>query len=229
LQIAFRHHVVMNPSSPEKIVQLGARIRLDSRTTVLDLCSGTGGPAVLLAQHYGCRVTCVELHEPFLEHARRRAEEAGVSHLLTLIHADAAEYMNDPGRFGAAICLGAAGVLGSFEDAATALRATVPTGGHVVIGDLYRLDGVTLEVGNDAPTWLIDAVQSSTTLSERLDELVRSRLAPITVIPSSEEDWSTYSSLIWLSVEDWMEEHPAHPEGQSMATSVAHASRTPPR
>ena len=110
------------------------------------------------------------------------------------------------------MCLGAAGVIGGFGDAAGALRAAVPTGGHVVIGDLYRRDGVTLEVGEGAPSWLVDAAQSSTTLSEYLDELVRRRLAPVTVVPSSEEDWSTYSSLMWLSIEDWRDENPASPD-----------------
>src|SRR5687768_8599136 len=102
----------MNPSSPEKIIRLGERLRLDARTTVLDLCAGTGGPAVLLAHRYGCKVTCVEFHAPFVDHARRRASDAGVAHLLTLIHQDAAEFMADPGHFDVAMCLGAAGVLG---------------------------------------------------------------------------------------------------------------------
>jgi SAM-dependent methyltransferase len=211
-QIAFRHHEVMNPSSPEKIRQLGVRLRLDHRATVLDLCAGTGGPAVLLAREYGCRVTCVDSHAPFLDHARRRAEEAGVADLITTVVRDASEFMHDPGTFSAAMCLGSADVLGGFEDAAAALRATVPTGGHVVIGDLYRRDGGALDAGDDTPAWLEHAIESTTPLVDHLDAMVRSRLAPITVIPSSEEEWMTYSSLMWLSVEDWLEENPDSPD-----------------
>jgi SAM-dependent methyltransferase len=202
----------MNPSAPEKVIQLGARLRLDAQTTILDLCAGTGGPAVLLADRYGCKVTCVEVHAPFLDDARRRADAAGVSHLVTLVEQDAADFMHDPGRFGVAMCLGAAGVLGGFAEAAVALRETVPTGGHVVIGDLYRRDGVTLDTGDNPPEWLTDAFESSTTLVDLLDTMVRSRLAPVAVIPSSEEDWMTYSSLMWLGIEDWHDENPERPE-----------------
>lgn len=198
----------MNPSSPEKIRELGARLRLDRDDTVLDLCAGTGGPAVVLARHFGCRVTCVDLHEPFLDQARRRAEEAGVADLIRTVHRDAAEFMQDAGSFSVGMCLGAADVLGGFGDAAVALRATVPTGGHVVIGDLYRRDAVPLEAGDDPPEWLTNAIEAATPLVEHLDSLVRSRLAPVAVLPSSEEDWMTYSSLMWLSVEDWFEENP---------------------
>ena len=215
-QIAFRHHEVMNPSSPERIRQLGARLGIDHQTTVLDLCAGTGGPAVVLAGHYGCRITCVDIHVPFLDHARRRAEKAGVADLVTTIHQDATEFMEDAGSFSVAMCLGAADVLGGFEDAAVALRATVPTGGHVVIGDLYRRDNVMPDVGDDPPEWLKKAIESTTPLLDHLDALLRSRLAPLTVLPSSEEDWMTYSSLMWLSVEDWLQENPDHPDASRM-------------
>jgi hypothetical protein len=169
---------------------------------------------VVLARTYGCPVTCVDFHEPFLDHARRRAAEAGVAHLVTLIHEDAAEFMQHAQRYGMAMCLGAAGVLGGFEAAATALRGAVPTGGHVVIGDLYRREGVALDAGDDPPQWLTDAL-SSAALVELLDGMVRSGLARVSVLPSSEEDWMTYSSLIWLSIEDWLDENPAHPDAAS--------------
>lgn len=211
-QIAFRHHEVMNPSSPNKILELGRRLQLGPEATVLDLCSGTGGPAVLLARQFGCNVTCVEMHEPFLDHAARRAAESGVSDRITLIQQDGAEFMRDAGVFSVAMCLGAAGVLGGFEPAAVALRAAVPQGGHIVIGDLYRRDDVSLDAGDDPPVWLTHAFESATPLVDHLDGLVRSGLAAVAVLPSSEEDWMTYSSLMWLSIEDWLEENSGDPD-----------------
>ena len=133
-----------------------------------------------------------------------------MSNLLTLVHEDAAAFMRDPGTFDLAMCLGAAGVLGGFGQAAAALRATVPTDGHVVIGDLYRHDGTDPDPGDDPPQWLVDAVRSAVPLTVLLDGMVRSRLAPVSVLPSSDEDWMTYSSLMWLSVEDWLAENFDH-------------------
>lgn len=46
-------------------------------TAVLDVGSGIGGPARLLAATYGCRVTGVDLSEPFVHAARYLTERTG--------------------------------------------------------------------------------------------------------------------------------------------------------
>src|SRR5437764_10609898 len=48
-------------------------------TSVLDVGSGVGGPARFLAAAYGCRVTGVDLSEPFVEAARYLTERAGLT------------------------------------------------------------------------------------------------------------------------------------------------------
>ena len=45
--------------------------------SVLDVGSGVGGPARFLAATYGCRVTGVDLSEPFVEAARYLTERTG--------------------------------------------------------------------------------------------------------------------------------------------------------
>src|SRR5437764_15394799 len=47
--------------------------------SVLDVGSGVGGPARFLAATYGCRVTGVDLSEPFVEAARYLTERAGLT------------------------------------------------------------------------------------------------------------------------------------------------------
>src|SRR5215468_3928065 len=46
---------------------------------VLDVGSGVGGPARFLAATHGCRVTGVDLSEPFVDAARYLAERTGQS------------------------------------------------------------------------------------------------------------------------------------------------------
>jgi sarcosine/dimethylglycine N-methyltransferase len=48
-------------------------------TSVLDVGAGVGGPARFLAATYGCRVTGVDLSEPFVEAARYLTERTGQS------------------------------------------------------------------------------------------------------------------------------------------------------
>src|SRR5260370_13886864 len=45
--------------------------------SVLDVGSGVGGPARFLAATYGCRVTGVDLSEPFVDAARYLTERTG--------------------------------------------------------------------------------------------------------------------------------------------------------
>lgn len=47
--------------------------------SVLDVGSGVGGPARFLAATYGCRVTGVDLSEPFVDAARYLTARAGLS------------------------------------------------------------------------------------------------------------------------------------------------------
>ena len=49
---------------------------------VLDVCCYLGGPAIQLAQSFGCRISGVDLFERFIIAASRIAELAGLSHLV---------------------------------------------------------------------------------------------------------------------------------------------------
>jgi sarcosine/dimethylglycine N-methyltransferase len=59
--------------------------------SVLDIGSGVGGPARLLAASYGCRVTGVDLSEPFVDAARYLTERTGQSERVSFETASALE------------------------------------------------------------------------------------------------------------------------------------------
>lgn len=67
--------------------------------SVLDVGSGVGGPARFLAATYGCRVTGVDLSEPFVDAARYLTERTGQSGQLLFKTASALELPFDDGRF----------------------------------------------------------------------------------------------------------------------------------
>src|SRR5215510_13060046 len=56
---------------------------------VLDVASGSGGPALHVADRYGCRVTGVDLNAYGVATARRAAIVAGLTHLVNFKVADA--------------------------------------------------------------------------------------------------------------------------------------------
>jgi sarcosine/dimethylglycine N-methyltransferase len=66
---------------------------------VLDVGSGVGGPARFLAATYGCRVTGVDLSEPFVDAARYLSERTGQSGQVLFQTASALELPFDDGLF----------------------------------------------------------------------------------------------------------------------------------
>src|SRR5512142_1643631 len=85
-------HELMNPTSAEKILLLGERLGLGPESHVLDVASGRGGPALLLAETFGCRLTCVERSPEFVAAARERVAAAGLEDRVELVLADAATF-----------------------------------------------------------------------------------------------------------------------------------------
>jgi len=68
-------------------------------TSVLDVGSGVGGPARFVAASYGCRVTGVDLSEPFVDAARYLTERTGQGGQVSFQTASALELPFDDGRF----------------------------------------------------------------------------------------------------------------------------------
>lgn len=69
---------------------------------ILDVATGTGSVALLLAER-GYEVTGVDLSQPMLEQARRKADTLGLK--VEFIQGDAADLCLPPRSFDAAVCL----------------------------------------------------------------------------------------------------------------------------
>src|SRR5438270_4642625 len=78
-----------------------AGIRADM--SVLDVGSGVGGPARFLAATYGCRVTGVDLSEPFVDAARYLTARTGLSDKVAFQAGSALEHPSEADRFDAAL------------------------------------------------------------------------------------------------------------------------------
>ena len=79
--------------------ELGKLVGITADMSVLDVGSGVGGPARFLAATYGCRVTGIDLSEPFVEAARYLTQRTGQSERVLFEAASALDLPFDDGQF----------------------------------------------------------------------------------------------------------------------------------
>src|SRR5215208_4354058 len=209
-------HELQNPTSADKIRLLGERLGLDASSHVLDVASGRGGPALILARELGCQVTCVERAEDFHRAAQERVRAAGLEDRIELVHGDAHAFPLEDGRYDAALCLGASFVWNGLAGTIRALTPAVRDGGFVAVGEPYWRrwplpDGFEPEEGEDFVT-----------LPETVAVFEDAGLEPVTLIASSEDDWDRYETLHWLAGEEWLHANRGDPDAPEIARRITH-------
>jgi tRNA A58 N-methylase Trm61 len=88
-------HRIHNPFTPEKLATLGAALRLESGTRVLDLGSGSGEMLCTWSRDHGVTGIGIDMSRLFTGQAKIGAEELGVAHQVKFIHGDAAGSISD--------------------------------------------------------------------------------------------------------------------------------------
>src|SRR5690606_35107742 len=119
---------------PDKLATLGAALRLEQGTRVLDLGSGSGELLCTWARDHGISGTGIDKSRLFTEQANLRAKELGVEDLVAFIHGDAAGFVADE-RVGLAACVGATWIGGGVAGTIALLARSVRAGGIILIGE----------------------------------------------------------------------------------------------
>jgi cyclopropane fatty-acyl-phospholipid synthase-like methyltransferase len=203
--VAERDHELQNPTSEDKLRLLGRRLRLGSESRVLDVASGRGGPALLLASEFGCRVEGIEIAPEFHAAAVERAEASGLSELVSFRLADASLVDLRSDGFDVAMCLGASFVWGSLAGTLDALEPVVVPGGHVVVGEPFWRK---LPLPED----YADREGRYTTLEGTVAIMDSGSLTTVSIVASSQDDFDRYETLHWRAVEVWLAENGDDPD-----------------
>jgi SAM-dependent methyltransferase len=210
-------HELQNPTSAEKIRLLGERLGLGPGSHVLDIASGRGGPAVILAEAFGCRLTCVERAPEFVAAARERAAAAGLGDRIEIVEADASTY--ELGRYDAALCLGATFVYGGLVPTLERLRPAAPL---LAVGEPYWREW-PLPPAADGPPRTDEAEWLP--LAETVERVESAGVRVVSLIASTQDDWDRYESLQWQTLDDWLSANPGHPQAEEFR-AVGAAQRT---
>lgn len=96
----------MMPDGPRNVRRIVAGLELRERA-VLDIGSGIGGPALIMAGEMGARVVGIDLEGPLVSRARASAAEAGLDHRIEFRQVEAGPLPFEDGSFAVVYSSGA--------------------------------------------------------------------------------------------------------------------------
>ena len=198
-------HRIHNPLMPEKLAILGAALRLERGTRVLDLGSGSGEMLCTWARDYGVTGIGIDMSQLFTEQAKFRAEELGVADQVKFIHGDAAGYVSDE-KVGVAACVGATWIAGGVAGAIELLARSLHIGGIILIGEPYwRQLPPTEDVAKRCQA---GSISDFLLLPDFLASFGHLGYDVVEMVLADQDSWDRYEASQWLTMRRWLEANP---------------------
>lgn len=197
--VAYRDHRIMNPISEDRFLEIASHCNLAAGARVLDVGSGKGRAALLLAQQYGTTTICVDISEQWTALARELFDEAGLSERTGFLCMDAETYYPKSNAFDLILCLGTAAIYGNFASALRILKRGLRDGGHIIIGEP--------SIEPHAPAEYREFLQESgwkmETAKTLLHEIRKKGFHLIHALRSTKDEWDRYMGLQWKAISDY--------------------------
>jgi arsenite methyltransferase len=127
-----------HPGGLELTARLGEHLELAEGDRVLDVASGPGASAFLLAERFGCEVIGIDYSEESVRAASAHAVTRGLAHRVDFRHGDAEALPFADGVFDALVCECAFCTFPDKTRAAREFARVLRRGGRVGLADLTR-------------------------------------------------------------------------------------------
>ncbi len=127
-----------HPGGEALTLRLGELLQLGPESRVLDVASGQGTSAFVLARSFGCQVVGIDYGALAVQQAQERARTLSLDHLVTFQTGDAEHLPLPAAAFDALLCECAFCTFPNKEAAAAEFQRVLKLGGHIGLSDLTR-------------------------------------------------------------------------------------------
>jgi SAM-dependent methyltransferase len=202
-----RNHRINDPFTEEKFGVLGAAIGLRPGTTILDLACGSGEMLCQWAHDHGITGIGVDLNDFFVDRARRRAAELGVTGAVTFTQGDATGYVA-PAPVDIAACIGAEFIGGGVAGTLGLLERSLRPGGLLLLGTpFWRKDPPDRETVEGC--WM-SAKDDLLDLPGLVAQFGGMGFDPVEMVLADEDSWDRYQAKMWFATRTWLDANPDH-------------------
>lgn len=211
-EIAEANHRILNPFTHEKLMLLGEICRLQPAMRQLDLCCGKAEMLCQWAQRWGISGVGVDISKVFLEAARERAVELGVSDYVTLVEGDAGKYTAEAHGFDVVSCIGATWIGGGLVGTLKLMQPALKPGGLLLVGEPYWIspppDEAYAAMGMGKDDYL--------SLSGTLERIESAGMELVEMVLADANSWDRYVAAQWWTVDEWLRAHPEAPDAAAL-------------
>jgi ubiquinone/menaquinone biosynthesis C-methylase UbiE len=206
--IAERYMELINPTSPEKVIEAGKHLGLKKGSRLIDFGCGFAEPLALWAEHFGITGIGIDFREYAVQRARQKLIDRGFADEIEIVLGKGSEYKFEKHGFDVAVCLGASFVWDGYRSTIQAMRDAIKPAGTLLIAEPYLK---TDNVPDDYPE-----KENVHTEAELMKIANEEGFDIAYLIRSSDDDWAHYEATNWEGLIAWLEENPDHPEKQQV-------------
>jgi ubiquinone/menaquinone biosynthesis C-methylase UbiE len=127
----------------DELDRFGSQLGLGSSSRLLEIASGSGGPALHLVRSTGCEVVGIDFSEEGVANANRLASEAGLDARARFLQADATQPLElENGSFSAVLCVDAINHLAGRDQIFAEWLRVLQPGGRLLFTDPTTVTGL---------------------------------------------------------------------------------------
>jgi SAM-dependent methyltransferase len=220
-EIAETYHRILNPFTEDQLMLLGEICHLHPGMKQLDLACGKAEMLCRWVQQYDISGVGVDISSVFLDAAKKRAAELGVTERLRFVQGDAGKYPQATHDFDVVSCIGATWIGNGLAGTLQLMTPALKPGGLLLIGEPYWIEPppetayAAMGVGKDDYVSLDNTLDRFESVGMRLVEMVL----------ANHFGWDRYEAPRWMAVDDFLCSNPDDPDAPALTEWISNNRR----